>query len=68
MPDHDRDQFRRLLLSLRGRTMPTRRIQALLLLADGVSAGVIARRLQTAPSSINRWRALYEAKGLVAFL
>src|SRR5947207_3391872 len=51
----------------RSRSLPHRMVvqsKALLLAADGVANGEIARRCDTTPDTVRRWRARFDAEGI----
>jgi len=61
------DQRCELELMARSQSLPHRRVRqarALLFAADGVANGEIARRLESIPKSVRRWRSRFESEGV----
>lgn len=66
LSDEMREQLQRLLRSKAAGSKAAKKIRGLLLLAEGLPVGVIARRMQVAPSTVLYWRQAFEARGLGA--
>lgn len=66
LSDDVRAQLQLLLRSKAAGGKAAKKIRGLMLLAEGLPVGVIARRMQVAPSTVLYWRQAFESRGLDA--